>query len=151
LVQRHTEARIDLIACIPLAIAGAVYEPPPLAVDFAPHAEFASPVAVPVADHRDVEAARPNPNIKAYLAPNYVFHFAIYNASGNRDLVDQIEILWMRYGPVLNLLRRSDVSFLWHAHHVDLINAVKADDPEAAVAALTADLEDAASLIATHQ
>lgn len=99
----------------------------------------------------DVEAARPNPSIKAYLAANHAFHFAIYTASGNRDLVDLIEILWMRYGPLLNLLRRSDVSFFWHARHAQLINAVKSDDPDAAVAALTADLEEAASLIASHR
>lgn len=98
----------------------------------------------------DVEAARPSPSIKTYLAANHAFHFAIYTASGNRDLVDLIEILWLRYGPLLNLLRRSDVSFFWHAHHADLINAVKAADTEAAVAAITADLEEAASLIARH-
>jgi DNA-binding GntR family transcriptional regulator len=98
----------------------------------------------------DVEAARPSPSIKAYLAANHSFHFSIYTASGNRDLVDLIEILWMRYGPLLNLLRRSDVSFFWHAHHADLINAVKSGDPEAAVSALTADLEEAASLIAQY-
>ncbi len=99
----------------------------------------------------DVEAARPSPSLKAYLAANHSFHFAAYTASGNRDLVDLIEILWMRYGPLLNLLRRSDVAFFWHARHADLIDAVKADDPDAAVAALTADLEEAASLIAAHR
>lgn len=99
----------------------------------------------------DVEAARPSPCIKSYLAANHAFHFAIYTASGNRDLVDLIEILWMRYGPLLNLLRRSDVSFFWHARHAELINAVKADDPDAAVVALTADLEEAASLIALNR
>lgn len=99
----------------------------------------------------DVEAARPNPSIKAYLAANHAFHFAIYTASGNCDLVDLIEILWMRYGPLLNLLRRSDVSFFWHARHAELINAVKAGDPDAAVAALTADLEEAASLITSRR
>lgn len=99
----------------------------------------------------DVEAARPTPSIKAYLAANHAFHFAIYTASGNRDLVDLIEILWMRYGPLLNLLRRSDVSFFWHARHAELIDAVKANDPDAAVAALTADLEEAASLIAAQR
>ncbi len=98
----------------------------------------------------DVEAARPSPNIKVYLAANHAFHFAIYRAAGNRDLIDLIEILWMRYGPLLNLLRQSDVSYFWHAHHADLINAVKAGDPDAAVAALTADLEEAASLIASR-
>lgn len=99
----------------------------------------------------DVEAARPTPSIKAYLAANHAFHFAVYTASGNRDLVDLIEILWMRYGPLLNLLRRSDVSFFWHARHAELINAVKANDSEAAVAALTADLEEAAILIAAQR
>jgi DNA-binding GntR family transcriptional regulator len=98
----------------------------------------------------DVEAARPTPSIKSYLAANHAFHFALYTASGNRDLVDLIEILWMRYGPLLNLLRRSDVAFFWHAHHADLINAVKSGDAEAAVSALTADLEEAASLIAQY-
>jgi DNA-binding GntR family transcriptional regulator len=99
----------------------------------------------------DVEAARPSHSIKAYLAANHAFHFALYTASGNRDLVDLIEILWMRYGPLLNLLRRSDVSFFWHARHAELIDAVKADDPDGAVAALTADLEEAASLIVSHR
>ncbi len=99
----------------------------------------------------DVEAARPSPSIKAYLAANHAFHFAIYTASGNLDLVDLIEILWMRYGPVLNLLRRSDVTFFWHARHAELISAVKENDPEAAVAALTADLEEASRLVASQR
>lgn len=99
----------------------------------------------------DVEVARPTPNIKSYLAANHAFHFALYNASRNRDLVDLIEILWLRYGPLLNLLRRSDVSFFWHARHAELISAVKANDAGGAVAALTADLEEAASLITLNR
>ena len=53
----------------------------------------------------------------------------------------------MRYGPLLNLLRKSNAPFFWHGHHADLIAAVKVADLEGAAAALTADLKDAASLI----
>jgi DNA-binding GntR family transcriptional regulator len=95
----------------------------------------------------DEEAASPTPRIRIYLAANHDFHFSLYSASGNADLVDLIEILWMRYGPLLNLLRKADAPFFWHGHHADLINAIRADDTEAAVAALQADLRDAATLI----
>ena len=96
----------------------------------------------------DTEAASKSPRIRHYLAANHEFHFALYSASKNKDLVDLIEILWLRYGPLLNLLRKPDVPFFWHGHHVDIINAIKARDADAAVAALNADLNEAASLIA---
>lgn len=95
----------------------------------------------------DAEAAAATPRIRAYLAANHDFHFTFYAASANPDLVDLIEILWMRYGPLLNLLRKSDAPFFWHGHHDEMIRAVRTGDADAAVAALEADLNDAATLI----
>ena len=44
-------------------------------------------------------------NLGAYLEQNQQFHFALYEMSGNRELMNMIETAWLRYGPMLNLLR----------------------------------------------
>lgn len=81
-------------------------------------------------------------NIKGYLRKNQQFHFTLYRASGNRDLIDLVELLWMRYGPLLNVVRSDALSRLGHANHMAVISAVRASDPQAAGEAIRSDLRD---------
>jgi len=52
-------------------------------------------------------------NFAGYLEANFLFHFTIYRASRNEDLVELIEQLWARTGPSL---------------HQGLIDSAKAHD-----------------------
>ncbi len=102
-------------------------------------AAFARQVAAPV---RDVVAA---------LRANMDLHFAVYAAARLPTLEAVIRQLWMKIGPALNLDlgaasdRLSDSAAL--RHHAALVAAITARKPEAARAALTADIESAARFI----
>lgn len=81
---------------------------------------------------------------KGYLRLNQRFHFAIYRACGNEDLIDMIELLWMRYGPLMNAVRSNVLSRTGHEHHGHVLAALFRGDADAAAAALRADIQDAA-------
>ena len=85
--------------------------------------------------------------IKAYLRQNQTFHFTLYRACGNEDLIDLIELLWMRYGPLMNIVRSGALSEKGHLRHAQVIEAVRRRDREAAADALRADIADAAQAI----
>lgn len=86
-------------------------------------------------------------DVKAYLHANQRFHFTLYAAAGNPDMVDMIELLWMRYGPLMNIVRSGVLSETGGSHHLALIDALRARNPEAARDAICADLTDAANPI----
>jgi DNA-binding GntR family transcriptional regulator len=89
------------------------------------------------------------PNFKTYLAINHEFHFAIYNRCGNPELINLIEQMWMRYGPLLHGLRQGPTKFAQRDHHREMIKAIRSGNPEAASTAIENDLRDAAVQIAT--
>ncbi|MET2830963.1 GntR family transcriptional regulator [Mesorhizobium shangrilense] len=97
----------------------------------------------------DAEAERGALGTRAYLQLNHKFHFSLYERCGNPELVNIIELLWMRYGPLLNLLKATPMSFSGHRHHAEIITAVRAGNVAGAVQNLVADLEEAGSAIAT--
>jgi DNA-binding GntR family transcriptional regulator len=86
-------------------------------------------------------------DVKAFLRLNQSFHFTLYQNCGNSDLVDLIELLWMRYGPLMNVVRNGVLSPTGKDRHLEVIQAVEAEDPVSAAAALRADIADAAATI----
>ena len=88
-------------------------------------------------------AARERKDFKAVLSANEEFHFTIYRASGRAMLVQMIENLWLRMGPVLNLLYpeftfdRKNVR-----HHEGAIRALRAGDAKGLREAIVADLTE---------
>ena len=88
------------------------------------------------------------PDFKAYLAINHEFHFAIYNSCGNPELINLIEQMWMRYGPLLHGLRQGPTKFAQRDHHREMIEAIRSGKPKAARDAIESDLRDAAVQIA---
>lgn len=90
---------------------------------------------------------RETEDTKEYLRLNQEFHFAIYRSCGNEDLVDLIELLWMRYGPLMNIVRNGELSRTGQFRHDQAIEAVKAADPEAARRAICSDISEAAEAI----
>lgn len=95
----------------------------------------------------EMYAMVPQEDMKSYLRLNQRFHFTIYQHSGNDDLVDLIELLWMRYGPIMNIVRSGVLSKSGHIRHAEVIRAIKNDNAEMAAAAIRADIMEAAGPI----
>ena len=93
----------------------------------------------------DVEAE--TGDSKKYLQLNQRFHFALYKRSKNDELVDMIELLWMRYGPLMSLVRSGVLSITGHGDHSAVIEGIRARDPEMAAEAIKRDLTNAAAAI----
>ena len=94
-------------------------------------------------------AAKPDAAIA--IRANQRLHFAIYGAARMPTLLDLIEGLWLRIGPVLNLDLRSSAERLRtlaaHDHHAHLVAALARHDAAGARRALVGDIEAAAAYI----
>ena len=86
-------------------------------------------------------------NLSAYLRQNHEFHFTIYKMSGNAELMNMIETAWLRYGPMLNLLRERDFLSDGNDDHREMIEGLRSGDVDRAVAGLRSDLRRAAASI----
>lgn len=88
-------------------------------------------------------------DVKSFLRLNQRFHFTVYENCGNADLVDLIELLWMRYGPLLNVVRNGVLSHTGKDRHLELIEAIREENPAKAAVAMRADISEAAASIRT--
>lgn len=88
------------------------------------------------------------PEASAAVSANHDFHFAVYRASGMPSLVEMIERLWLKAGPILNLDMRSERNRLKGGSamqaHAALLAALRTRDGAAAREALQADIGTAA-------
>ncbi|PHK94493.1 GntR family transcriptional regulator [Pseudoroseomonas rhizosphaerae] len=85
------------------------------------------------------------------VALNRDFHFALYEAAGLPTLLDVIGGLWLKAGPVINLDLRHSRDRLTAGHalrcHAAALGAIRAQDAEAARAAIAEDIARAADFI----
>lgn len=95
----------------------------------------------------NVEGAKREPRIQKYLELNQQFHFEIYRRSDNDVLLNLIELLWMRYGPLLNLISAGGGLSFEHSQHSKMIEAVERKDAGALIEAISNDLTSAAIAI----
>lgn len=87
-----------------------------------------------------------NDKPKQALALNEDFHFLIYRASQRPMLVSMIEGLWLRVGPVMNLLTpRYQRSYQGARNHANALEAARRRDGAALRAAIEKDLTDGAT------
>lgn len=97
------------------------------------------------------EAEKKKPDHAAAVAHNQRLHFAVYSAAGSPTLIDIIQALWLKAGPVINLDLRANPERLRlsraRVHHADLLRALRERDAEAARAALACDVQGAADYI----
>lgn len=74
---------------------------------------------------------------------NHAFHFAIYRNSGSAVLLPMIESLWLQSGPftraAIYAFSEAGAHDAARFHH-DIVSALERNDPEAARAALVADI-----------
>ena len=86
--------------------------------------------------------------LKQSLELNRLFHFTIYQAAGMPDLFGLIEGLWLRVGPVFNLLypdyQRAGRGL---NNHLEAIDAIRARDAPRARAAMEQDLTQGAEYL----
>ncbi|GAC1414580.1 MAG: GntR family transcriptional regulator [Burkholderiaceae bacterium] len=97
------------------------------------------------------EMARAQPDSSLLVTLNKELHFAIYKGAGMPLLLQLIEALWVRIGPILNYDLRSDSRRVDEqvavGHHSRLIEALEQRDSAAARAALQGDIDSAAEFI----
>lgn len=86
--------------------------------------------------------ATDGPGRQPDLVANHDFHFGLYRYSESEVLLPMVEALWLQYGAYLNLIinRPSAGLIAEHAHHHELVAALRAGDGAAAHAALEADI-----------
>jgi DNA-binding GntR family transcriptional regulator len=98
---------------------------------------------------REISSKRPDKN--RLIAFNKDLHFAIYSQAGMPMLMQMIESLWLRIGPILNYDLRSGYSRIASRvpddHHARLVDALKRHDVAAATEALRDDIQGAADHI----
>lgn len=91
------------------------------------------------------------PDLARAVMSNRDLHFALYEAAGMPMLVETIERLWLKAGPILNLDMRAEARRLYRGSavtmHAEIVRALLARDPQAARAALEADIAQAADHI----
>lgn len=94
---------------------------------------------------------QPEPDLIQAVAANQAFHFAVYRAAGSPELLAIIERLWLRVGPIINLDLRGDPARLRKGGavlaHRACLEAIRQGQPEAARAAIAADITGAATFI----
>ncbi len=97
------------------------------------------------------EMQKAKPDGAKVIAMNQAFHFAIYEAARMPMLLQMIETLWLRIGPILNYDLRSGSKRVGERvavkHHDKLLDALRKGDSDAACAALRGDIESAAAYI----
>jgi DNA-binding GntR family transcriptional regulator len=100
---------------------------------------------------RQAASADP-PDSAAAVAANRDLHFALYEAAAMPSLIEMIERLWLKAGPILNLDMRHEPRRLEGGSamqaHARLLEAVRRRDAPAARAALEDDIAAAAAHIA---
>ncbi|MQU42966.1 FCD domain-containing protein [Pseudomonas helleri] len=97
------------------------------------------------------EFAQNPPDKSRLIALNKALHFAIYGQADMPILLQIVESLWLRIGPILNYDLRSGtervIQRVQASHHAALVQALKARDPVAACEALQGDIKSAAEFI----
>lgn len=97
------------------------------------------------------EMGAPEPDASRLIALNKALHFAVYQAAGMPILLQMIESLWLRIGPILNYDLRSGSTRVQQrtaaGHHARLIDALRRHDEAGAYEALKGDIDSAAQYI----
>ena len=97
------------------------------------------------------ELAMKRPDKNRLIAFNKELHFAIYSQAQMPMLLQMIESMWLRIGPILNYDLRSGSARVTQReqadHHGRLVDALKRKDPVAASEALRGDIQGAADFI----
>lgn len=68
-------------------------------------------------------------DMRSYLTRNYSFHFTIYTAAMNAELVSIIESLWTQTGPYLRAgVSKTGMGADWRKMHLQIAEAIRSRD-----------------------
>ncbi|BAV52490.1 transcriptional regulator (plasmid) [Mesorhizobium loti] len=84
-----------------------------------------------------------NAEVKKYLKLNQLFHFAVYNLSQNKVLMNTIETHWLHAGPILSLRRKEPNFAPGHHNHREIIDQLEKGNGLAAADALERNIIEA--------
>jgi DNA-binding GntR family transcriptional regulator len=91
--------------------------------------------------NRQMQAAIDAQDVKAYLEANEVFHVTLYRASGSPMLMELIETVWLKVGPISNqLFEDARFSKKLNDAHNDVMSALKQRDGAAVRRAIEQDM-----------
>ena len=94
-----------------------------------------------------MQACVDDEQVDDYLRINKVLHFTIYRAARSAELNTIIERLWLRAGPLLNVMRQEATLKLGFDHHAEIIAALKTADGPRARRAIAGDISFAGDII----
>ncbi len=89
---------------------------------------------------RQLDTALEEGDVPGYLAFNYRFHFALYEAAEAPILLSLTQSLWLRFGPSLRVVIESGGA-IGPDRHRDALAALRAGAPDALAEAIAADAE----------
>ena len=136
---------LDAAALEELTVARAALEPR-LAARAAERADAASVVALRETDTR-LDRAIARGDIRLYLEENHRFHAQLNLLAAAPILTALVDGLWLRFGPSLRVVCGQMGTRNLPDRHKDLLAALDAADPDAAAAAMRADVEQGMELI----
>jgi GntR family colanic acid and biofilm gene transcriptional regulator len=91
--------------------------------------------------HREMIVAKRAGDYRTTMRLNREVHLGIYSLSRRPELVALIESMWVRTGPYLNMIYKSDMPAVIEPHeHERLFAALRAHDPEQAAASISRDI-----------
>ncbi len=131
-VPRLTPSQADELAFARLALE------PRLAELAMPRLDAAAIDRLEVLDAA-VDEAIDSGDVRAYLAGNHRFHFALYEAAAAPILTSLTHSLWLRFAPSLRVVMTSDGE-IGPDRHKEAIVAMRAADAGALAAAIEADI-----------
>ncbi|MFN9251705.1 MAG: GntR family transcriptional regulator [Brevundimonas sp.] len=115
---------------------------PELAARTAPSADTALIRTLQGIDAR-LDAALAAGDVDGYMIANHAFHFTIYERAGAEVLLSMAGGLWLQIGPFMRVVfGRFGTGSLPADRHAEAMAALKARDPDAARAAIAADLSE---------
>ncbi len=91
-----------------------------------------------------------------FMQANYAFHFTVYRAARSHHLLPIIEMLWLKFGPLLRVplapgsRMENRVMDGAQEHHEDLVEALRRGDARKARKAIRGDLGDTADWFDKH-
>ena len=95
---------------------------------------------------KNMEAAIKGNDNNGYLHSNWAFHRVIYKAAQSELMMDIIETLWMRAGPLIRLALQGEGHMQHYMkHHTGALEALRCGDPTAVRTAIETDISSAAA------
>jgi len=91
--------------------------------------------------HQALVAAERGGRWREAVQVNWLFHHTLYRAADSPELLEMIETIWLRNGPMLNMLYpHAPPTYPGRHQHLNVIDGLVARNPEAVKRSIQADL-----------